>query len=179
MGYRGGMSEIVSTNIEGVSAVGVRDRAALVKFLHEYARSGHIGAAAWAAQVSESTAKGWIQRPDVITLLHAARERLLQTEGASVGLRVLLELAEGPSVPAAVRRAAAKDLLALGGHSEVVAAQKSLAGQAPKSLQDMAPDELERTIAAASATLAQLRRPVINADAAPVTPRTPDPASLL
>jgi len=155
-------------------------------FLLEYAKTASLSASSAKAGVSEATARHWMRGKNAEIALHRIRERLLRTEGASVGLRVLLEIAEDTKAPSHVRRAAAKDLLGLGGHSEAVAAAQAAAEVQRKGLEDMTADELERVAAAAAATLAQLRRQSATVDVTPdppdppeVTPALPDASSLL
>jgi hypothetical protein len=168
------------TTISGAGRLAIRDKASFSVFLREYAATGNISYAAEKAGVSVSICYRWIRLPECKSALHDARDNLLQTKGASVGLRVLLELAESPATPANVRRAAAKDLLGFGGHSEAVSAAAMAALGARKGLEDMNADELERLAAASAATLAQLRRQAAVIDVPPdITPEPPDPSSLL
>lgn len=153
------------------------------RFLSKYARTGDLEASSAFAGISVETGRKWMRGSDVETLLHRLRERVLRTEGASVGVKVLLEIAQDRSAPQHVRRAAAKDLLGLGGHSEAVAAAQAAAEVQRKGLEDMTADELERVAAAAAATLAQLRRQSATIDVAPdppaMPPGPPDASSLL
>ena len=84
------------------------------------------------------------------------------------------------ATPANARLGAAKELLALAGHSAAQAATDAAAGRTAAALQDMSADQLERMIAGAAATLHQLRRQASVVDVAPdPPPASPDPASLL
>ena len=179
----------MSTGTEGWAPLGMLrqefgERASVVsRFVIEYAKRGVLDRACDEAGISQTTGRGWLSNPSAVRALHSCREWLFRTEGASTGYRVLVELANDGLTPANVRVQAAKTLLALGGHSEALAAQATAAGQAAKSLHDMDAGELERLIAGASATLQTLSRPVLDQPAGPVTldvtPDPPDAASLL
>lgn len=153
------------------------------RFVMEYAKSGVLETAVTAAGISQPTARKWLSNPDLVRAIHSCREWLFRTEGASTGYRVLMEIAGSEAAPAHVRVSASKTLLALGGHSEALAAQATVAGQGSKPLHDMTPEELERLISGAAATLSSLRRPVLDVPGEPDPPADPpdtdDPASLL
>jgi hypothetical protein len=56
-----------------------------------------------------------LRRPRVQRALHEYRQRVINTEGATLALRTMIELM-GPKVPAGTRFNAAKTILALAGH---------------------------------------------------------------
>jgi hypothetical protein len=150
------------------------------KFIEYQALSGNTSEAARLAGVVERTARGWIARSDVISAIHAYRERMIKTHGASLALKTLLAMVESDATPANVRFQAASKLLALAGHAEAHAAADAAKAKAGEALQDMSADQLERMIAGAAATLHQLRRQVSVVDVAPdPEPHPAPPASLL
>lgn len=135
-------------------------------FLKAYADNMSLEGAALLAGVDPDAARDWLARPDVQTALHRRRSARIRSEGAEVALDALIALARGTGgVPAAVRRAAARDLLALAGHTEAAAAAE-VAPQAGRQLHEMGADDLERIAAGAAATLAALRRQVGTVDSA-------------
>ncbi len=167
---------------ESADLVGPQPRNArqLSVFVREMAEHGIVAEAARKCNVTERCARGWLSFSRVISEIHKERERIINAYGASVGLRVLRELAENLSTPSNTRLGAARELLALAGHSAAQAAADATKARAGAALQDMDADQLERMIAGAAATLQQLRRQASVVDVAPdKAPDAPDPASLL
>jgi len=155
-------------------------RAELGIFLRHLAITGNLAASAEKAGISMPTARAWPAQPEVISALQSSRDRIIRTEGASLGLKVLLDLAGDVATPAHTRLNAARELLALAGHSAAQAATDAAKGREAAALQDMSADQLERMIAGAAATLQQLRRQVTVVDVSPDgAPASADPASLL
>jgi hypothetical protein len=152
----------------------------LATFVESLALTGSIKDAAAKAGIHERTGHFWIRRPDVVNLLHSARDMLIRTKGAAVGLQALVEIAKDPASPAGARVQASKELLALAGHSGAQAAADAAKARDAAALQDMSADQLERMIAGAAATLSQLRRQANTIDVAPdPAPASPDPSTLL
>jgi len=151
------------------------------RFLELLMLTGNLRETSAELGITERTAQAWMARPQVQNAVFKARQAVLMSEGAAVGLNALISAARGDAgCPWNVRVQAGRVLVSLAGHSEAAAAHAAAAGSAGKPLQDMGPDELERLIAGASATLDQLRRPVVDATTSPVeTPDKPDPLSLL
>ena len=132
------------------------------KFLLAYAQTGNTAVSARFAGISVDSGRKWLRDSDSAAAVHSVRERIIRTTGASLGLKVLMDLARDVNVPATVRRQAARDLLGLAGHSEAVAAGDVASQGQRRGLGDLSADELARLQAAAAATLDQLRRPVVD-----------------
>lgn len=175
------MSDMVSvTKARGGEDFEPRRKAEMAVFIREISRGASTVSAARAAGVPADTARRWLSQPGVIHAVHEARCIIIRSDGASAALRTLLAMVEDPATPASARLGAAKELLALAGHSAAQAATDAAAGRATAALQDMSADQLERMIAGAAATLQQLRRQASVVDVAPdPAPAPPDPASLL
>lgn len=135
--------------------------------------------AAVLAGCSLSTIWRWSGDADFVKELHTARSRQFAVEGATLGRKVLFELARCKETPAAVKASVAKTLVGLGGHAEASAAA-AMGDGAPAALLDMTEDQLRQTIAAAESALgnrAQIVPAVVVAPA--VAPDPLDIASLL
>lgn len=89
---------------------------------------------------------GWqtLRLPSVIVAIHLEIQRRIVTEGAPLGLRVLVELAKDDTVPGAVRRACARDLMAMAGHVAPKASEQGDKGAKP--LHEMSSDELRAVV---------------------------------
>ena len=175
------MSDTVSiTNARGGGGFEPTKREELARFVAYMAETGDVISSASRAGITERTSRNWTNQPEVIAAIHSERERIIRTKGASTALKVLLEMVETEKTPAHTRLNAARELLALAGHSAAQAATDAAAGRTAAALQDMSADQLERMIAGAAATLHQLRRQATTIDVAPdPAPVPPDPASLL
>ncbi|MFT8246364.1 transposase [Roseomonas sp. BN140053] len=135
------------------------------------ANCSSVADAARQLDVSEATLRRWMVQEDFANLILRAREHFLRTEGATLGVRVMMELAEGRPytdekgdtqfrIAAPVRFQAAKELLAFGGHSQAGAAAEVAGARRQENLHEMSADQLERQIAAAQAALEEARRQV-------------------
>lgn len=85
-----------------------------------------------------------LRLPNVISAIHSEISRRIVSEGAPLGLKILLELGRDPTVPGAVRRACARDLMAMAGHVAPKASEAAPGGSKP--LHEMTSDELRGTI---------------------------------
>ena len=134
------------------------------RFAEWYARTGDATYSAAKAGYASPQPRGSanLQKPAVMDLVRQVRERL-RTKGAEVGVRVLIELAEGKDnpVPAGVRRAAASDLVKHSG----IAVEDSAEHKEPH---EMTSGELDRARDVLLNELAARAKPVI--DAVPITP---------
>lgn len=106
------------------------------RFVDVVARTNDPAYAAHKSGYVQSAGSVMSRTPVIMEAVEAVRARL-RTEGAAVGLGVLLELAQDNACPPGVRRAAASDLLKLSG----VAA--GLDGETTKQLADMTLAELD------------------------------------
>lgn len=167
-------------NDSGSTDLSVPKDERLATFVESLALSGNVAQASREAGITERTGYGWIRIPGVISDIHAARDRMIKTYGAAVGLQTLMAVAKDPASPAGARVQASKELLSLAGHSGAQAAADAAKARDAAALQDMSADQLERMIAGAAATLSQLRRQAQVVDVAPdPAPASPDPATLL
>ena len=139
------------------------------RFVEHYARTNDPTYAAAKAGYAHPQPRGSqnLQKPGLMALVQQARERLC-TEGAAVGVGVLLELAlDAKRVPPGVRRAAASDLVKYSG----VAADASGDNVEPH---EMTADQL-----AAARRAQELRLAAIDAAAATravdITPGSAEP----
>jgi hypothetical protein len=95
----------------------------------------------------------------VVWAIRVERQRLLATEGASLGYAVLMELAGDQSVNAGVRRQAAKDLLNLGGHVPPKA-ENEQSSKSDKPMAEMSREELRALVDRLESELAERAQPV-------------------
>lgn len=148
-------------------------------FVAHLAVTGSVERAATAVGVNGPTARYWISKPGFQNSLFSERSRAIQN-GAGLALKVLMEVMQEPSTPAAVRVTAATKLLGLAGHAEATAAADAAGGSGPAALHELTEDQLARHIAAAGATLAALRSQPMVLDVVPdVVPDEDALASLL
>lgn len=103
-------------------------------FADAYALTNNAEFAAHKAGYKSSSALAKASDDALQARIHAARQRL-RTEGAEIGVGVLIELAQDKATPSGVRRAAASDLVKLSG----VGASE---GEAEKPLSEMSAAEL-------------------------------------
>lgn len=98
-----------------------------------------------------------------------ARERLM-TEGAEVGVRVLIELAEDKNQKGSTRGAAAKALVHLSGSTVPMLSQEDLA--------DLPPDQIRALLAEAQRALDARLAKLKTIEHTPTVPEPPRPARL-
>lgn len=103
---------------------------------------------------------GWqaLRLPNVVNAIHQEITRRIVVEGAPLGLRVLVQLAKDDAVLPAVRRACARDLMAMAGHVAPKAAEQGDKGAKP--LHEMSSDELRAVVDRLESELAARATPV-------------------
>lgn len=87
------------------------------QFVHAMTRTNNPTEAARLAGYTQPSSRGGdlMRRPDVVARVQAEVQHLLQTRGAEVGVRVLIEIAEGDRYTGPARVMAAKELVKLSG----------------------------------------------------------------
>ncbi|WP_439392562.1 hypothetical protein ACRQ5Q_24365 [Bradyrhizobium sp. PMVTL-01] len=110
-----------------------------------------------------SAASKLMRNPDVLDEVRRRARTRLQTEGAEVGVRVLIEIASDPKQKGSARVAAAKALV----HESGVARAQTLS---ETDLAEMPPDQLQELLGQARRELAErlARRNTIEGKAVPI-----------
>lgn len=146
-------------------------------FVTAYIANGGIGtAAAKAAGYSDPRAEGWrlSQLAHVRAAIQLETARVIETEGATVGARFMIDAVSDKSLSGSVRLAAAKWLCEAGGHG--LAARRAALGlpETAKQPFEMDASELQAFIAACSAARfaleAERDRLAIEGECADMTP---------
>lgn len=131
-------------------------------FVHHMSRSNDPTLAAQAAGYVQPGSRGGLlmRRQDVVASVQAAIAYRLKTEGAKVGVGVLIEVAEDKRSPAASRVMAAKALVQLSGVGTTDADEE-------KALHTMSRAELVIRAEQARRVLAELDAPIIDHEEVP------------
>lgn len=99
-----------------------------------------------------------LRLPNVCSAIRNEIARRIVVEGAPLGLSVLIQLAKDDTVLPAVRRACARDLMAMAGHVAPKAAEQGDKGAKP--LHEMSSDELRAVVDRLESELAARATPV-------------------
>jgi hypothetical protein len=110
-----------------------------------------------------------LRQTAVVWAIRVERQRLLATEGASLGYAVLMRLAGDETVNSGVRRQAARDLLALGGHS-APKPESNVNDTRDKPLSEMTSEQLRALVDKLDSELAERAKDV--SDAVKTAPET-------
>jgi hypothetical protein len=148
------------------------------KFVHELIAGRRPDDAARAAGYSESFTKHYnllLRSPTIAAAVRIAIAQRLTTEALPLSYATLIELARDNATPAAVRRAAARDLMDRAGFVAPKAIDAASAG-ADKPLSEMSSDELRGLVDKLESELGARALPV---SAQPLSPTKAKPLQWL
>ncbi len=132
------------------------------EFARRVARGEAPNEAGRALGLTELAHHNLLRQSAIVWAIRVERQRLLSTEGASLGYKVLMDLARDESVQPAVRRSAAKDLLNLGGHVPPKA-EFDTNSHNNRPLSEMSSDELRALVDKLDSELADRAKPISDA----------------
>lgn len=123
--------------------------------MEHYAKTGDSTYAAEKAGYRNPVIQGQQKRTSTILAptIEETRNRL-RTEGFSIGVGVLIDMAKDPKTPASTRRAAASDLVKYGGGDP--------AGDAAKEPHEMDSSELDKAIQRLQREAADRAKPIVD-----------------
>lgn len=96
-----------------------------------------------------------VRQPHILAAIQTARQAIINTDLAALGLRTMRELMSDSATPAPVRFQAAKWSLETAGHKDVPTSQQA---QAEKQLHEMSVEELEAFIQRGESALQGMKR---------------------
>jgi hypothetical protein len=108
---------------------------------------------------SEAYGHNLLRQSAIIFALRLETQRLLATEAAPLGLKVLMGLARDETAPAAIRRQAASDLLNRAGHVPP-RPENEQSSKTDKPLSELSTDELRALVDKLDGELAERAKPV-------------------